>query len=1830
MGHIYNYYDKTLDQALWSSLNTNNPTEAYTAEMTPLQILNEADTDDSTGGDLSYMNYQNFRAYSSVDFTSDTNESIFTLPATFSCLDNTSMTNVKFASKGTSGTALYAPGAKVKLSGIQFTEGGFVQLGGSGTAQELNGLTASGNFDTLQLVNNANATAENINIAGNMNMLSVGDGNVVKNVVVSGGLLSAYVGNGALLENLSGNKQIVAEGTSTSRTMVKVAAGGVASKIDLEYVRFDISGTLSDTVISSGNSVTISAGGSAADIDVLYGGVLNIAAGATAANITENGGYVSVADGATATFKENTFSGLTIGPNTTATVHSGTVAKENTISSATLEIYDGGSAVDNTLVDYATILVYSGGKAIGGVVGGDSYLTILNGGRAENVQVSNGMVYVSESGTLAGASFDPDGGYVNWYGNYISCTKGTVTDVNVNAYGSMYLNGGSAIRTTVEGHGVLSAYNSFSLDSTTVNEGGSIRAVNNYDYSDPALLANTTVNGGGNVYLEGHVSASGMTLNSGASMSYQRYEVGWFSANDLTFTSASAYINGGGSVTHIVQSGGTTTAGGGKYDDITLSGGYFYAVYTEIDGAAISDYGSIQLTGGTATNVTLSNPSKERYAEMRLSGGASASNVSVDYDCFLELNPGASADSVTVAGGGWIRTYENTSATNLTLAKGVEATVYVSPTAYVQGTSDGKAFEVKDGVMSDFTVLDGGMSPVICSGGTLVNVTKLESGGNFCVSSGGSVLGKITVEKGGGVYCYGGYVEEIVENGGYVDAHPYYGTEIKFASNTISGLALTSGEEATVHSGTTANSTTIQGIYSSGAGAYLKIYDGGIANDTDVFDCGNLEVSGGTANRTMLRKSGHMRLESGASAVSTTLADGGSLYAANYSGTVNLEETHVSSGGTLTLSPNGYGSAYANGTVIESGGSVYLGPDGSSYPTVILSSTTVKSGGSLLWGPLVNPDWYYNSRGYASAFDTTLESGASVTLGYREYFSGVTVRENALLEISSNGGYATNVTAAGAGATVRMFSYGNVDSATIGSGASIVINHGWANYTTIDDGGSMLLQGMENKSAGAYLLTVNSGTVSAGASSYLENVSAGSGARIEVGSGAVAYYSISLDDGSEMHVAEGGVIAFHLGYTPADTSIGVNGLSRITGAPDYKVMLYNSSQNYGDYLIATGTAEFNGSMTLMNDAYDAFAPGVATLTVGAESVLVGDRYYSLMRPDDDQLSVVVTKKAIVHDDGPDNGWNDYLYDKKNKENPLNPEWEDFEATTLVPTLSNVMVDQKYTVYYKDAAGKLWYNFVGNGEVDGVKRVDTADYATITLDFGACLSLNLEATDATKFTVWQFTVGEDKKGNPTYTQKSLQSTTLKKAKGATTYTATTKNLMLEAGTYYISMESTNIKKGGAAYYNAKLNTDESKKDHTVFYSDGDNGWNNYLYDKKNKENPVNPNRGSFLTTYIDPVTSNVRVDSGTSHTDESGATWNNFVGFGDDTDFARVYLYYGTSLSFTVESTDAATFTIWQFTTGTDKKGNTTYTQKSLQSTALKKAKGEDTYKAVTKNILLDEGIYYISMQSTNARKGGSAYYNVSFVPDNCVFYNCADYGWNDYVYDKKKDEGEQLNYDVVEGEGFDVTVDNKGVAVSLDFNGYEYKGKEYGNFVGYNDETDFRKINVAKAGSASFHVEATDAAKIEIWELVAKTDKKGVTTYSMKSLQSTALKKTSVVNGVQMYGVDTKAYQFKEAGEYYLSVTSTNASKGGNAYYDVSLLDTDIVNSASLESALDMPDAPVSLDGWDDFATSDSGMNIRDELNFGQYAADAPAFGAVSAFDALNSQSEWQDLAKLA
>ena len=160
---------------------------------------------------------------------------------------------------------------------------------------------------------------------------------------------------------------------------------------------------------------------------------------------------------------------------------------------------------------------------------------------------------------------------------------------------------------------------------------------------------------------------------------------------------------------------------------------------------------------------------------------------------------------------------------------------------------------------------------------------------------------------------------------------------------------------------------------------------------------------------------------------------------------------------------------------------------------------------------------------------------------------------------------------------------------------------------------------------------------------------------------------------------------------------------------------------------------------------------------------------------------------------------------------------------------------------------------------------------------------------------------------------------------------------------------------------------------------DSGWNNYLYDAKTKK--ANPDRYDFEYNEIEPGSDVVALDY--ESPDREG--WRNFVGQGDPADFAAIILWDAASLSFDLSATDATKFTISRLDKSKDKNGKTVYSVKTLQTTALKKDKNGE-FAATTKNLTLDSGTYYISMQSTNAAKGGAAFYNVTVNQGKSVFY----------------------------------------------------------------------------------------------------------------------------------------------------------------------------------------------------------------------------------------------------
>lgn len=109
----------------------------------------------------------------------------------------------------------------------------------------------------------------------------------------------------------------------------------------------------------------------------------------------------------------------------------------------------------------------------------------------------------------------------------------------------------------------------------------------------------------------------------------------------------------------------------------------------------------------------------------------------------------------------------------------------------------------------------------------------------------------------------------------------------------------------------------------------------------------------------------------------------------------------------------------------------------------------------------------------------------------------------------------------------------------------------------------------------------------------------------------------------------------------------------------------------------------------------------------------------------------------------------------------------------------------------------------------------------------------------------------------------------------------------------------------------------------------------------------------------------------------------------------------------------------------------------------------------------------------------------------------------------------------------------------------------------------------------------------------------------MKALQTSTLKKL----GEKSYYIDTKALALAE-GEYFISVQSTNAKKGGAAWYNVA------VNQTKSSGLLDVSAA----------------VSMQNDLQFA--GQDVDTFADVAAYNAdsqlIDDKQSWQSIAALA
>ena len=674
---------------------------------------------------------------------------------------------------------------------------------------------------------------------------------------------------------------------------------------------------------------------------------------------------------------------------------------------------------------------------------------------------------------------------------------------------------------------------------------------------------------------------------------------------------------------------------------------------------------------------------------------------------------------------------------------------------------------------------------------------------------------------------------------------------------------------------------------------------------------------------------------------------------------------------------------------------------------------------------------------------------------------------------------------------------------------------------------------------------LENGTVEVYSGGTVSGVSVESRGKLNVQSGGVLTGQIDLEEYADVTFANGATLKFDLTQTEPGGEPFLDDISLVGGTPRYTITVAGD-QTEGTYELAAGAADFRDTITVTNTG----GAALGTVEVGGLTVIDGKNYLLKVKKD----TLTITIGAFDPDNEPDNGWNDYLFNKK-----MNPAWNEnidrFPVNTITGNCE-LVVDEIGTVVKN---GK--HNMFGN---DGT-NMDTGDFAKLNLPDAARLTFTIDSTAAGTFYVYED--GFDKNGNRAQIQvakvavKAGKPVELKNV-GLTSY-----------GKYYVAMTAKSVKKAGTeGLYNVSV-TD------AVLFVDADDADNNVSGDGK--------------VISVGRSTGAIVLDK-TSMT--SGTSFSNYVGFGDSIDYAKIDLASSAhlSFSFTGEGDGTAKFTVWKYDAEKDKLSKVG----AVTTLTAKKA-----YTATTKAQFLEvkeNCEYYISMECSNASKGMYVYYNVE-VADSTIFFDSADDGRNNALYDKKA----KAIYSEDEDHHFVTTNVSAGTkAVKLDYNTVRESG--YSNFVGYGDAVDYAKIKLTTSGNLSFTLTATGDATFVVYRKTQ--DKKG--NDKLETLQTTKLK---LAKGETTLETTTSAIAGLEAGEYYVSMTAKNtkANEKGYVCYNVTAkLDH------SVADALAMPES-------DDLAMTDA-------LSFGRFDADALADASASALAERNDKLAWQSIGLLA
>ena len=1347
-------------------------------------------------------------------------------------------------------------------------------------------------------------------------------------------------------------------------------------------------------------------------LNILSGGLANKTQVNAADGLAYQAGSVRISDGGEA-------NGTTVNPGGEFLVSSGGTATNTTLYDG-MTVCSGGVAEDVSLLADC-ILHVSGGTATGIDLAAGK-LDVDSGGTAINVRGSRGTEILVYGGIVKGLYTEGSVYVDNLHVRESDSASAIVSSATLGTGARMTLDNGGIASDTVVNPGVLDIRAGGTASDVTVSSGGSMLIA-----SDGKLTGTVTLEDGC------YVSAGmGAIIDFDISMRSPGTDVLY---NDLSFFLAGDPLPAGGmtadpvftlTVSDWQEAGTYYLAVGADGFDKTIS------VISDLAATPVAltvDGGPVEIGGATyelsllRTLLTVTVTSNEKRVftgdlteeTKDIPSGWIASSVNVNSEGILNILEGGDGDDIAVnsagtlvvsSGGKAVRIKENGGFVRVK----VDAEVEFSPNAF-SGLAlvDGYSATIHSGTTATATTVNDAGSLYILDGGIAIETT-INKDSDVIVFEGGKAQG-VTVNDGGYLDVYGGGTATgIKENGGYVMFQE--DTVVTFVSNTFSGL-VKAGANATAHSGTTAVATTLN------EDGTLEVFEGGLASATIINAEGYLDVSsGGVAKDVTLNENGGLYINEGAKmtgvmtfdpdavvyisteaivdfdisalspsnaallnnfalfeemplftlTVSDTQANGSYSLAggaAEFNETITIMNTLGATVGTLTV--GGFGAVVGDRNyMLEIADSILTVTvsDAAEEDTVapVVSGVRADETDPTNQAVTVTASFLDNS-GVVSGF---YRIGDGEWTDYPADGAGVTVEENATL-------YFKAVDEAGNESEVAEYTVANIDKvlptitvtpSTTEPAASVTLTANYADnvglattiykigdgeWTRYDGTGVTLTE-----NATVYFRAFDTASNETNESYTVANIrkidperlnkpddgeddilydkkSGWNDRKIKVANKITGNGEINLDEPGSVDTEDG----YHNMFGNDGKTKDAGDTAKISVEDAAKLTFEIYSDAAGTFYVYEDGVDKKGKRKLITVGKTAVRAGKSAKL--EDICLTGDGayYVSMIAKNIKREGTIGRYNVSVID-------STFFADADDKTNNTADEAASVpveRGTTAILLDENAMT-----------GSTEFSNFVGLG--------DAVDFAKLDLVSSAYLSFHVtgEGDGKAKFTVWK------QGANGKLSKVTNVSLPAKKA-----YDATTKAQFLDTSkyTYYVSMECTDAVKGKSLYYDVEVT------DGAVFFDSHDEGRNNELYDKKAKEFCKEDADHHFESTSVGLGTKSVRLDS--APVGEPG--YENFVGYGDAADYAKIKLTSGGKLSFHIEATGDATFTFYR---KGEKKGRETL--EAVQSVKLAVAKGETTV-AQTMDVSteLEAGEYYVSMVAKNTKPTdkGSVFYNVT-------------------------------------------------------------------------------------------------------------------------------------------------------------------------------------------------------------------------------------------------------------